>query len=175
MSSSPDITGWYQEGFRDSLSLGILCFRNSDNIPVLKLTLQKCNGLYYGYTNALSIDYNPTRVHCVNGALVFRASLWTSSCENTPHALITPPAASSTLIKDNDSSCSSLDSVMSDVLTAVNNGMDSHEQRDQSSHSLEISPSGQSTCHAGSTTATCQHKRRPADPAEILSLKLWVA
>jgi hypothetical protein len=74
MSSSPDITSWYQEGFRDSSSPGILCFRNFDNVPVLKLTLQKHNGLYYGHTYVLSIDHNPISVHCVNMALVLCAS-----------------------------------------------------------------------------------------------------
>ncbi len=84
MSSSPDIISWYQEGFRDSLNLEILCFRNFNNVPVLKLTLQKCNGLYYEHTKVLSIDHNPIRVHCVNGALVLHASSWTGSCEKYP-------------------------------------------------------------------------------------------
>jgi hypothetical protein len=61
---------------------------------------------------------------------------------------------------------------MSDLLTTVNNGMDSHAQMGQLNCSLEISPSGQSTRCAGSTTGTCQHKCRLADPAEILSSKL---
>jgi hypothetical protein len=107
MSSSPDITSWYQDGFREPSNTGTLCFRNSDNDPVLHLTLQKCNGLYYGHTGVL-IDHNPIRVNCVNGASVFRASSWTGSCENTPHAPITPPAASPTFIEDDDSSSGSL-------------------------------------------------------------------
>ncbi len=128
MSSSLDIPSWYQEGFRDSSNPRILCFRNSGAIPVLKSTLQKRHGLYYGHTNVLvlPIDHNPIRVHCVNLALVFRASSWTGSYENTPHAPITSPAASPTLIKDDDSSSSFLNLVMSDLLTAANNGMDSH-------------------------------------------------
>ncbi len=108
MSSSPDITSWYQEGFRDSLNPGTLCFRNSNNVPVLHLILQKCNGLYYRHTDVMSIDHNPIRVHCVNDALVFHTSSGTGSYENTPHAPITPPAASPILIEDNDSSSSSL-------------------------------------------------------------------
>jgi hypothetical protein len=145
MSSTPNITSWYQEGFRDSLNPGTLCFRNSDNFPVLHSTLQKCNGLYFGHTNVLSIDHNPIRVHCVNGALVFRASSGTGSCENTPHAQIIPPDASPTLIKDDDSSSGSLLSVMSDNLTGVNNGMDSHAHMDQPSRTSDISPTGRST------------------------------
>ncbi len=175
MSTSLDITSWYQEDFRDNSSPGILCFRNSYSIPVLNLSLQKHNDLYYGYSNALSIDHNPTRVHCVDGALVLRASAWTGSHDDTPHTPVTPPAKSPTLIEANDSLCGSLKSNMSDVLMAVNNVMDSPEQTNQPSCSLKISPSGQSTYCVGSTTGTCQHKRRPADPVEILLPEFWAA
>jgi hypothetical protein len=175
MSSSPDITNWYQEGFRDRSNPGTLCFRNSNNVPVLHLILQICNGLYYGHTNVMSIDPNPIRVHCVNGALVFCASSGTGFCENTPHAPIIPPAASPTLIKDNDSSSGSLVLVMSDKLTGVNKGMNSHVHMNQPSCTLDVSPTSRSTCCTGSATGTCQHKRRTANPAKILLSELWVA
>ncbi len=175
MSSSPDITNLYQEGFRDGSNQGTLCFRNSNNVPVLHLTLQRRNGLYYGRTDVMSTDPNPIRVHCVNGALVFRASSGTGCCENIPHIPITPPAASLTLIKDDDSSSGSLVSVMSDESMGVNNCMDSHAHTDQLSRTLDISPTGWSTRCTGSTTGTRQHKRRPANPAEILLSELWMA
>ncbi len=41
MAALPDITSWYQEGFRDSSNPGILCFRNAKDVTVLKVTMQK--------------------------------------------------------------------------------------------------------------------------------------
>jgi hypothetical protein len=85
----------------------------------------------------LSIDHNPIRVHCVNGALVISASYWTGSCENNPHTPITPPAASPTLVEANDSSSGFLNLVMSNVSTmATNNGIESYAQTDQPSCTL---------------------------------------
>jgi hypothetical protein len=102
MAALPDITSWYQEGFHDGSNPGILCFHNAKDVTVLKVTMQKQNGLYYGRTNALSIDHNPIRVHCVDGALVICVSTRLTSRDTQP------PAAALDLIEDNKSLCGSL-------------------------------------------------------------------
>jgi hypothetical protein len=119
MAASPDITSWYQEGFRDKLSPGILCFCNAVGITVLKVTMQKCNGLYYGHTDALSIDHNPIRIHCINHASALCVfTRWTSSAAQ-------PPAAAPAFIEDDESLCGSLASTTTTNPGASDDGGDS--------------------------------------------------
>jgi hypothetical protein len=169
MAASPDITSWYQEGFRDNLSPGILCFCNAVGITVPKVTMQKHNGLYYGLTNVLSINHNPIWVHCVDDASALCvATRWTSPATQ-------PPAAAPALIEDSKSSCGSLASTTTTTLGVTNDGGDSLVW-----NSLPSSGSDGPTCapvdqEACPTQRPCLHKCKPADPVEILLSELWAA
>jgi hypothetical protein len=127
MAASLDITSWYQEGFRDGLSPGILCFCNAAGVTVMKVTMQKRNSLCYGCTNALSIDHNWIWVHCVDEALAFCVSTrWTSHAAQPPtsHAA-QPPAAAPALIEDDESLCGSPASTTLTTPVVANDGGDS--------------------------------------------------
>jgi hypothetical protein len=169
MAASLDITSWYQEGFRDNLSPGILWFSNAASITVLKVTTQKRNGLYYGRTNALSINHNPILVYCVNNALALCVSTQWTSCTAQPLA------AAPALIEDKESWCGSLTSARMTTTGVANDGGDSLVQ-----NSLPSSGSDSSTCapvdrEARPTQRPYRHKHKPADPAEILLTELWAA
>jgi hypothetical protein len=167
MAASLDITSWYQEGFRDNPSPGILCFCNAAGVTVLKVTIQKHNGLYYGRNDALSIDHNPIRVHCVDDALALRVSTrWTSRTAQ-------PPAAAPALIEDDESACGSLASATTTTPGEADDGGDSLVR-----NGLPSSGSDGPTCapvdwEARPTQHPCRHKCKPADPVEILLSELW--
>ncbi len=139
--------------------------------------MQKRNGLYYGCTNALSIDHNLIWVHCIDEALAFCVSTqWTSHAAqpSTSHAA-QPPAAAPALIEDGESSCGSPASTMLTTIDVADDGGDSLV-RDGLPHggadSGTCTPGDQEVCP---TPHTCRHKCKPADPAEILLSELWAA
>ncbi len=166
MAASLDITSWYEEGFCDNSSPGILCFRNAVGVTVLKVTMQKRNGLYYGRTDALSINHNPIWVHCINDALALCVSTWWTS-----HA-VQPQAAAPALIEDDKSSCESLASATATTPGMANDGRDSLVRNglpSSGSSSPTCAPVDQEACP---TQCPRLHKCKPADPVEILLSEL---
>jgi hypothetical protein len=169
MAASPDITSWYQEGFCDNSRPGILCVCNAAGIMALKVTMQKRNGLYYGRTNALSINHNPIWVHCIDDALALRVSTRWTSCTAQP------PAAAPALIEDDKSSCGSLASATTTTPGMADDGGDSlvwNGLPSSGSNGPTCAPVDQEACP---TQRPCRHKRKPADLAEILLSELWAA
>jgi hypothetical protein len=157
MAASPDITSWYQEGFRDGLSPGILCFCNAAGVTVMKVTMQKHNSLYYGCTDALSIDHNPIWVHCVDEP-------------PTSHAA-QPPAAAPALIEVDKSLCRSPASTTLTTPDVANDGGDSlvlDGLLRGGADSRTCTPGDREVCP---NPHTRQHKRKP----EILLSELWAA
>ena len=171
MAALPDITSLYQEGFcdGDGLSPGILCFCNAKDVTVLKVTMQKQHGLYYGRTSVLSIDHNPILVHCVDGALVICVSTRLTSCDTQP------PAAAPALIEDNKSSCGSLASATTTTPGVANDGWDAPVKDSLPNCGSNAPPCAPMAWEASHSQRTCQHKHKPADPAEILLSELWAA
>ncbi len=169
MAASPDITSWYQEGFRDGLNPGILCFHNAEDVTVLKVTMQKQNSLYYGRTDALSIDHNLIWVHCVDGALIIHVSTRLTSRDTQP------PAAAPALIEDDKSSCGSLASATTNNPGVADDGGDAPVKDGLPSGGSNAPPCAPMAWEASHSQCTCRHKRTPADPAEILLSELWAA
>jgi hypothetical protein len=169
MAASPNITSWYQEGFCDGSNPGILCFRNAEDVTVLKVTMQKQNSLCYGRTDALFINHNPIWVHCVYGALVIRVSTRLTSCDTQP------PATAPAFIEDNKSSCGSLASATMTTPGGANDGGVAPVRDSLPSGGPDAPPCALMVREASHSQRTCWHKCKPANPADILLSELWAA
>ncbi len=88
------------------------------DVTVLKVTTQKQNSLYYGRTNALSINHNLIWVHCIDGALVICGSTRLTSRDTQP------PATALALIEDDKNSCGSLASATTTTPGVADDGGD---------------------------------------------------
>jgi hypothetical protein len=169
MAVLPYITSWYQEGFCDGSNPGILCFCNAKDVTVLKVTMQKQKGLYYGRTDVLSIDHNPIWVNCVDGALVIRVSTRLTSCDTQP------PAAAPALIEDDKSLCGSLTSTTTTTPGVADDGGDAPVKNGLPSGGSNAPPCAPVAQEASHSQHTCRHKCKPVDPADILLSELWAA
>jgi hypothetical protein len=64
LASSDVFYSWTQEGFKDPLLLGSICFTSHDGLLSMFFPLSCRNGLYYCDTNVYTVDKNPVCVCC---------------------------------------------------------------------------------------------------------------
>ena len=84
MVTSPDIVTWFQTGHRDKNESDHLVIIDKDEQVVLKLDLQKMDGLYYSWMDSYATDNNPIRVHTVHDPQSTPLPHWSGS---PPHPI----------------------------------------------------------------------------------------